>query len=507
MKTSNLYSSLFSLGLSISLVLFSSSCKGQKETEINKYGKFLSEIHQRGQFNGNVLVVENGKIAFQGAYGQSNTDPADSLNLHSVFRLGSVSKQFTAMAVMILKEEGKLKYDQDLSDFIPELPYKNISIRHLLNHTSGLPDYTRLMAENWKPELEEDDPERFITGNEDIIKMLAEKKPEIYFRPGEQWQYSNTGYVLLASVVSRASGLPFEQFLKEYIFKPIGMNSTVVYDYVPGKDPSMPLRVYGYRKELNGELVPNDCHFLNPAQGDGGIYSTLGDMYKWDQALYTDKLVPQSTLQEAFTPGKLNDGSNTNYGFGWFIPNTASGKKVVDHTGGWVGFVTYIYRETEENNCIVILTNNSSSYFGGAMFPLRNIMNGKPYTTPKLQISEAIGQSVLNEGIDKAKEEYRRLKSEFPDDYIFRENQLDRLGNQLLQMNKPEEAIEILRLNVEEYPGSARALNGYGDGLISVGDTLTALQKYKKALTIDSGLTGLKEKIDTIEEHFSGKEK
>ena len=152
-------------------VKFKKKSETKTETNTNKYSSYLSKVNGRGQFNGNALIVEDGEIVFQGAFGIGNFDPIDSLKLNSVFRLGSVSKQFTAMGIMILKEDGKLTYEQDIRDFIPELPYKGITIRHLLNHTSGLPDYTRLMNEHWKVELAYDNPERFISGNEDIIKI------------------------------------------------------------------------------------------------------------------------------------------------------------------------------------------------------------------------------------------------------------------------------------------------------------------------------------------------
>jgi len=146
---------------------------------INKYEEFLSLAYQRGQFNGNVLILKKGEIAYKGAFGISNIDPIDSLNINSIFRLASLSKQFTAMGIMILKENGKLSYDQDIRDFLPELPYKDISIRHLLNHVGGLPDYMGIMNKNWRPELKYSDPERLVTGNIDIIELFANLKPEI----------------------------------------------------------------------------------------------------------------------------------------------------------------------------------------------------------------------------------------------------------------------------------------------------------------------------------------
>jgi CubicO group peptidase (beta-lactamase class C family) len=216
-----------------------------------------------------------------------------------------------------------------------------------------------MMLTHWKPELGEDDPKRYITGNDDIIQMLVEKIPSIHFEPGEKWQYSNTGYVLLATIVERVSGKPFEEFMEERVFGPAGMTDTSVYNYMSGQDKSMSMRVFGYSQE-NGMRISNDVHFLNFAKGDGGIYSTLEDLLKWDRVLYTEQLVTNPTLEKVFKQGRLNNGETFEYGFGWFVEDDKSGRKIVYHGGGWVGFGTYIYRDLASNSSFIVLTNNSS---------------------------------------------------------------------------------------------------------------------------------------------------
>ena len=499
-KIAKLHLKIFTYGLIPVIFLLFSACQNEQEVRSNKYEKFLSQAHVNGQFNGNALIFENGEIAFSGSFGISNIDPIDSLNLNSIFRLGSVSKQFTAMGIMKLKEDGKLTYDQDIRDFIPELPYEGITIRHLLNHVSGLPDYTRLMAENWKVDLKFDEPERLIAGNIDIIKMLAKKNPAVHFKPLEKWEYSNTGYVLLASIVARASGTPFENYLQKQIFEPAKMSSTVVYNYSSGYDQQMPNRVYGFSVGLSGtDLISSDAHYLNPAQGDGGIYATLDDLLKWDRILYTNVLISEETKEEAFTPAILNNGDTTNYGFGWFIDKSPTDKKVVSHGGGWVGFRTYIYREIEENNCIVLLTNNSSRYLGSVLQPLKNILHNQSYEFPKLAIGETIGKVVMNKGAYAAIEQYKKLKSNKPDEYDFAEDQLNRLGYQLMQLDSISEAIEIFRLNKDEFPQSANTYDSFGDALLASGDTIQSLTNFKKALAMDSTFSATKEKIKNIE--------
>ena len=476
------------------------SCQVEKAESTNPYEAFLTKVHQRGQFNGNALVLDHGEVVYKGSFGLSNIDPIDSLDLNSVFRLGSVSKQFTAMGIMKLKESGALDYDQDIRDFIPEIPYEGITIRNLLNHTSGLPDYYPLLMEHWKPELAIDDPERFISGNDDIINILAEHQPPVHFSPGEEWDYSNTGYVLLASIVSRASGMPFENYLKKEVFEPAGMNNTVVYDFKPGFDESMPNKAFGFRVDFNGkDRIYDDVHFMNPAQGDGGIYSTLDDLLKWDRILYKEDLISADTREEAFTPAVLANGDTTDYGFGWTIAYTPEGHKVVQHGGSWVGFRTFIFREIEDNSCIIILTNNATRYLGGVLFPMIEILHEQPHEIPKINISDAIGKIAVNEGPDGIVAEYEKLKKNEGDEYDFDEYHLNALGYDLMGMDKLQEAVVVLRLNKDEFPESANTYDSLGDALLAIGDSSEAMLNFNKAFEMDSAFTYSFDKAKEIE--------
>lgn len=490
----------YQIGLIIILSSLFSCNVSQAPEHGEKYQQYLRQANGRGQFNGNVLVVEHGKVVYQGALGTADPRTKDPLQLNSVFRLASVSKQFTAMAIMILKEDGKLSYDQELKEFFPELPYDGITIRHMLNHTSGLPDYIGLMDKYWKPELPIKHNHKRISGNEDAINTLTTHKPEVYFQPGDDWRYSNTGYMLLASIVSEVSGKSFAQFLNDEVFEPTGMSNTVVYKYTPMYDPNMPNRTFSFRKELNGmDYTSDDDNYLNAAAGDGGIYSTLGDLLKWDRALYTDKLVSNETLEEAFTPAVLNNGDTTDYGFGWYIKYNEAGEKIVWHTGGWAGFATYISREIEEDNCIIYLSNNASNNFWPMLTGLNNIMHNEPYKLPLLSIKEELGEIVFNRNANTAIKRYKELKAEHPDDYIFNDIELNVLGYSLLWEAKIFEAIEIFKLNVEEYPDSANGYDSLGDAYVAKGDTTAALINFRKALELDPSFSIPKRKIDKLE--------
>lgn len=490
------------LAIAFFLSICTSCSQNTSDKTINEspYEQFLTEAHARAQFNGNALIFEKGEIVYQGAFGIRNMESSDPLNINSVFRLASVSKQFTAMGIMILKERGKLNYDQDIRELIPELPYEGITVRHLLNHVSGLPDYTRLMAKEWKPELKFDDPKRAVSGNEDAIQMLAEKKPEIHFKPLEKWEYSNTGYMLLASIINRVSGVPFSQFLQENVFKPAGMTNTSVYTYMVEEDPALPNRTFGFRTSFEKDKMQStDFHFLNNVQGDGGIYSTLADLLHWDRMLYKDKLVSAETLEEAFTAAIMPDGKNTNYGFGWQVETSPEGKKTVSHSGGWAGFATYIQRDIEDDRCVIVLSNNSNNYFWGVVEGLMNILNNREYALPRMSLGEEIGKVMLNEGVDKAVQRYKEITTTRDENYIIHEQELNQLGYQLIWIDKTAEAVAVLRLNMEEYPKSANTYDSYGDALLAHGDSLNALVEFKKAFSMNSTFTETDKKIKELE--------
>ncbi|AWV99186.1 serine hydrolase domain-containing protein [Arcticibacterium luteifluviistationis] len=355
------------------------SCKNTKTTSAT-YAEFVKEMNEKGFSTGNILVYKNGEIIYQNADGIRTIDTKEPLTLNSQFRLASVSKQFTGMAIMKLKEEGKIDYDQTVKSILPAFPYAHITVRHLLNHTSGLTDYERILAENWKPE---DTTKTYIFGNDEIIEVFYKANPQLDFPSGERWEYSNTGYLFLASIVEKVSGKHFSNFLEETIFEPLAMNNTVLYKYQVDADQNMPNRVFGYETALNQvDLVPNDYNIVNDVRGDGGIYSTLADLYKWNQALVNNTIIQKSYLDEAWTPGVLNNGEPTKYGFGWFINSESGDPKVVNHSGGWVGFRTFLHNEVDANNGFVLLTNNSAENYDTTLEALFNIMAGRPYVIP-----------------------------------------------------------------------------------------------------------------------------
>lgn len=308
-----------------------------------------------------VLVVHNGKAVFRHGYGVTDLRTLAPIDAETNFRLASFTKQFTAACIMLLARDGKLRYDDHLSDFFPEFPAygKSITVRNLLNHTSGLPDYEELLMKQYQGTPAETIPQILDAG---VLKLL-EQQSSGEFAPGSKWEYSNSGYAVLAMIVEKVSGKSFGQFLQERIFTPLQMTNTVAYE--KGKN-EVAHRAYGHTKEKSG-WRQTDQSPTSAVLGDGGIYSSLDDLEKWDRALREHTLLSAAEMEPALTPvqptggaGKLSEGRAVSYGFGWFL-DPYRGHKRMSHDGETVGFRTTIQRFPEDQLTIIVLANRVDS--------------------------------------------------------------------------------------------------------------------------------------------------
>jgi CubicO group peptidase (beta-lactamase class C family) len=346
----------------ITLLLIAQITFGQNNVE--KIDSFLTSLYTNGNLNGNVLIAEKGNVIYKKSFGYSNDGTKEKLNENSVFELASVSKQFTAMAIVLLKERGKLNYDDQISKYIPELSFYNgVTIKSLLNHTSGIPDYMDIMDRTF-------DKNKIAT-NKDIISIFAKLKPKVVFEPNTKWEYSNTGYALLASIIEKVTGMSYGDYLSMAIFKPLNMTSTMVYRkrYEP-KEIDNCAYGYVYSDNLKRYSLPDDLSetkqvvWLDGIVGDGSVNSTVVDLLKWDRALYTDKLISKESKSEVFSSSELNHKTKTGYGFGWYVEDNGVYGTIVSHTGGWPGYRTLIERHTQNDKTIIVLLNyiNSDTY-------------------------------------------------------------------------------------------------------------------------------------------------
>jgi CubicO group peptidase (beta-lactamase class C family) len=320
----------------------------------------FSTLQAKAGFNGTVLYAERGRLVFKKAYGYDDFKGKKRLTTSSAFQLASVSKMFTAMSIMILKEDGLLDYDDSVRRYIPELPYPGITIRQLLNHRSGLPDYMHFSDKFW-------DITKPMT-NEDMIRVMVINQPPKYFSPGGGFDYCNSNYALLASVVERITKEPFEKFVKEHIFDVLGMTNSFIYRLDPGL-PVPELVTVGVSGHKGGRSLPRvePNFYQNGVVGDKGVYASVDDLFKWDQSLYNGMLVSDYTLQEAFTPGspKISKWKD-NYGFGWRLKGERV--KTVYHYGWWKGFRTYFIRDLYQEKTIIVLTNTTRSLSSGILY-------------------------------------------------------------------------------------------------------------------------------------------
>ena len=421
-------------------------------------------LYQRGQYNGSILVVIQGRIVYRNGFGESNFTTHEKFTPATISCLASVSKQFTSMLIMMLAEQNKIQYDDPISKYVPELTnYVNgISIRHLLTHTSGIPDVGDLGIDH--PGL---------TNNE-VIKTLT-KQTSFAFPPGTKYQYSNTGYILLAIIVERITAKPFKEYLTEKIIAPLKMNNTFLNDGSQTKSNQVAI---GYN-----QFGQKDDDMPTEATGFGGMYSTVDDLLKWDKALYTEKLVSQSALETAFTPANVLEGKTT-YGFGWNSTGSG-GDKVVWHTGNTAGFRAYIERRLKDRITIIMLTNKGNSRRREISEAIVNIIKDLPFKLPKLPISETMYNSIGANGIDFALKMYDSLEISKNMTYDFSESELNTLGYQLLSENRKNDAVKIFKLNTYSYPGSSNAFDSLGDAYAETQNKDSAILSYQKAVDLD----------------------
>jgi CubicO group peptidase (beta-lactamase class C family) len=293
-----------------------------------------------------VMIIKDGKINFQKGYGLANVESNIPINAFTNCRLASITKQFTAMSILLLIEKGEININTTLKEIFPDFPEygKKITIKHLLQHTSGLIDYEDLIHDTVTVQLK----------GKDVLDLIV-LTDSTYFEPGSKHKYSNSGYALLALTVEKFSGKPFRDFLKENIFQPLGMNTTIAFE---NNINEVSNRAYGYTITENGVDL-TDQSITSAVLGDGGIYSSLNDLYLWDQSLYTETLIDKKYLQESWTSGITSEGAEFPYGYGWHLEKRYN-SDVVYHTGSTRGFRNIIYRIPGKRFTIVILTNRNS---------------------------------------------------------------------------------------------------------------------------------------------------
>ncbi|MBD79070.1 MAG: serine hydrolase [Crocinitomicaceae bacterium] len=320
------------------------------EPKVEKIKKLVDQQSRKGLFNGVVLVADYGNVIYVNSNGYANYKRKEKLNDYSVFQLASVSKMFTATAIMLLKQSGQLSFDDTVTNYLPLFPYKDVTIRNLLNHRSGIPRYMVVSDEFW--------PRDTMMTNEEMHDLMVAHCPEPYYPSNYKFNYQNSNYAYLALIVEKVSNSTFQTFCRDSIFEPLEMYDTRVFN---GKDSAdIPCSVTGhiYRRPRSVNAYNN---YINGVVGDKGVYSSVYDLLKFDQALYDKSFIADSILEEAFAPGSPEKKSNrVNYGFGWRI-SPFEKDRLVFHYGWWNGFKTCFMRYLNSRRTIIVLTNRDRS--------------------------------------------------------------------------------------------------------------------------------------------------
>lgn len=482
------YRKLSSALVACAFVLLAVQSSVLAQDKAAKIDEVMTAANKYRLFNGSVLVAENGKVIYKKGLGLAQMEWNIPNTTDTKFRLGSITKQFTSALVLQLVDQGKVKLDAKLSEYLPA--YRKdigdkVTVHQLLNHTSGIPSYTGL------PGFFNDVSRNPYTVDE-FVKKYASNNLE--FEPGSKFSYNNSGYFLLGAIIEKVTGQTYEQALKERILDPLGMKNTG-YDHHAN---IIEKRASGYQKVATGYVNAPYLDMSIPYAA-GSMYSTVEDLYLWDQALYADKVVSASSKELMYKP-TLGD-----YAYGWVITKAklGTGSETVSkiaHGGGINGFNTVIVRFPEQKHLIVMLDNTSQGgNLGRLERALTNILFNQPYETPRMPIADMLHKTISDRGIEAGLAQFRDLKASQGNVYDFSEPELNTLGYQLLRERKLKEAIEVFKLNVELYPKGFNTYDSLGEAYMVSGNNELAALNYKKSLELNAQNTNATEMLKRLE--------
>lgn len=472
---------------SVLLLLIAVLSSAYSQSKADKLDELIDEYAEYGLFNGSVLVAENGKVLYKKGFGLANMEWGIPNQPNTKHRLGSITKQFTAMLIVQLFAENRLKLDVPISTYLPDYPKESgdyITIHHLLTHTSGIPNYTSFP--NYR------DVMLRHNNQEELVSLFADSALE--FTPGKRFEYSNSGYVLLGAIIEKVAEKPYEQVLYDKILAPLEMKNT-------GYDQNSVVlenRSSGYYKNGNSFVNASYINMSTPYAA-GGMYSTVEDLYLWDQALYTEKLLPKKYIDLLFN--KYVNAFGQHYGYGWeigqlSIGNTEEQLSTISHGGSVNGYTSLITRVPSKKSLILLLNNTGGAPLNAMTIAIAGILYDKPYDFPKKSIANSFSDVVEREGIVAALDFYEEVKNS--NNYYLNENEMNLLGYSFLQSGRTKEAISTFELNVEAYPNSFNVYDSYGEALLMLGDTNQAIENYKRSMQLNPGNQNGKQVLNAL---------
>lgn len=477
---------------------------------IAKIDSFLTKLAASQLFNGSIIVTEHGQPIYQKSLGYldfaNRTPHTDTTR----FNLASLSKPFTAIAVLQLIEKKKIKVEDPFIKFFPDFAYPQVTIRHLLNHTSGLP-----ILERYENEYIKAHPNEVISNQQAYVHLIS-KKPPLLFMPGENWRYNNTNYLLLAMLVEKISGISFGEYMHKHLFVRAGMKKTSVRQ-PEMKNTTRYVRPNMYTQtHLNVDSLDRTREYtyynLGSVIGPNNVISTIQDLWLFDQALDAGKLVSAETLAEAFKPVVLNSGktffigaSTRSYGLGWnvYTGKTAPFDHFVFHDGHIVGLSTVLHKNLSKDQTIILFDNLDNNAIQ-LMIGVSNLLNGlqPPGINTARSLARVYGETIVMKGPDFALAKFNELKSD-TNRYYIDEFEINRLGFDLLRAGSEklrEYAVEVFKVNTLLFPNSSNTYDSYAHALAETGKKEPAIAMYRKSLELspdnEDGKRALQRLID-----------
>lgn len=456
------------------------------QSTVEKIDEVVSRYAEYGKFNGSILISYDDEVIYKKGFGMANMEWNIPNQPDTKFRIGSITKQFTAMLVLQQVQKGTLSLDDVITTYLPDYPKSTgdqVTLHHLLTHTSGIVNYTSY-PEFFKDEARDPyQPEAFI-------KLFSDSS--FRFTPGEKFEYSNSGYFLLGAILEKVTGKTYEQLLQENIFTPLKMNNT-------GFDHHATIlknRASGYEKTASG-YKNADYLDMSVPYAAGSMYSTVEDLYLWDQALYTEKLLSSENKALLFTP--YIPAWSSNYGYGWFIMQLPLGSGnapmvIHQHDGLINGFHTVISRVPEEKLMIVMLNNTGYTALNDMNLAINAILHNLPYQLPKQSFVDALHQVVSTDGFEAGLQWFNKNRNST--EYELKQNEVNALGYQLLRMQKTKEAIMVFQFNVEKFPDSWNTYDSLAEAYDLDGNEERAVAYYKKSLELNAENDHAKEYVD-----------
>jgi CubicO group peptidase (beta-lactamase class C family) len=498
--------------LSTGLLVAAAALAQNKKAEFDKY---FQSLFKNGQFNGNVLIAEKGKVIYEKSFGYADFSVKKLNTKQTSFPIASLSKTITATAILQLAQAKKLSVADAVMKYLPQFPYSNITIQHLLSHTSGLPAYNAYFDSTRKLH-----PDTVFT-NADFLHGLTTNTRSLIYQPGEKGNYDNINFVVLALVIEKVTGMLYNNYITQYVLRPAGMTHTM---FIPLRvQYTQPVNLsfaypYLYPHKYSDSLVKaKEVPFITKYwstynfSGFSDYVSTVYDLLSYDNAYYNGTLLKQATINEAFEPVKLNNGKNNpgNFGWGWEVDKDSSFGKVVYHNGNATGHSCILVRNISKHQTIILFDNIHNNNSQALAFKLLKMLNGIEVPLPKKSIASEYARILLREGPKAARDKLIQLKADTTN-YQLSEDEMNTIGYDFMggsnnpnpyrfpEEHKYQEALETLKLNTELFPNSWNCYDSYGEILLKLGKKAEAVKMYQKSIELNPKNEGGKKVLEQI---------